>query len=291
MKKAEELIEENPDIEPVLEHILDVQDKNGGIEWNDIKDKASSGQWGRLIQEGILVDSGDSGFVVKDEGSLKKALGREDEQIQDSDKKDIDTSWSTLDKLVAFLGGFLVLFGYSNPTARNGIAKIVDVFLSPLLFLDLPYYQVILVLALITGLYSSYLQLYLIDWGWLRKRQEKIKGVQKDLRGKNPDELGSEQKEVMSQQFDIMKVQFKPTIWIMVLTIPIFIWLYWSFGGMGASPHLDAIPKVVFPFAGSVEFNESVISLPFGRAWLLWYIICSISLGQVARKTLGVNMT
>jgi GTPase SAR1 family protein len=46
--------------------VLEQIEQQGTVEWSDIRNDLTSGQWGRLIQTGILVDAGD-GFVVSRE--------------------------------------------------------------------------------------------------------------------------------------------------------------------------------------------------------------------------------
>ena len=168
--------------------------------------------------------------------------------------------------------------------------------------LGIPYYLIILVFAVLTGVYSSYLQLYLMDWDWVSAQQEKVKQIQSQLKEaqmsdneEREEELREEQMGVMSEQLKMFKMQFRPSVWILVFTIPIFLWLFWTFSTrFGGEPHLagEAMPTVVFPFLGPRLFKESVFSTPsLLEGWLFWYILCSFGFGQVMRKVLGVNPT
>jgi hypothetical protein len=57
-----ELIEESPELESALTLLLDRTDGGDGeVTWPDVRDELTSGQWGRLIETGVLVD-GDEGF-------------------------------------------------------------------------------------------------------------------------------------------------------------------------------------------------------------------------------------
>ncbi|MDY7082803.1 MAG: EMC3/TMCO1 family protein, partial [Halobacteria archaeon] len=95
----------------------------------------------------------------------------------------------------------------------------------------------------------------------------------------------------------MFKMQFKPSVWIMVITIPLFIWMYWNFTKRGGVPPaiLDTVgtmPTIQMPFisSGSIRFNQRVIPyIPIGQAWFVWYILCSFGFGQIMRKVLGVN--
>ncbi|MDY7080842.1 MAG: EMC3/TMCO1 family protein, partial [Halobacteria archaeon] len=283
------------------------------IEWKDVKTDATSGQWGRLIEKGILVESGD-GFELADETAVRRALGKEvktesseasessPSSTSEVEVEDIDTSWSLLDKAAAGVGAFFIIFGYRDPNIQAAIGKTIDTVALPLHNIGLPYYLLILLLATLTGLYSSYLQLYLMDWDWISAQQEKVQNIQSELKeaqlgddDEKQAELQDEQKEVMSEQMKMFKMQFKPSVWIMVITIPLFIWMYWSFTSRAGIPPAvlrhGTMPEIQLPFLGhSVPFNQTVLGfLPIGQAWFIWYILCSFGFGQIMRKVLGVK--
>ena len=307
-RKAETLIEEDGEMQDVLERVLELQDEKGVVNWSDLRDDASSGQWGRLIEKGVLVDADGEGFVVEDEDDLRDFLGlsegSEGASISSSvEVEDIDTSWSIYDKAAALVGLFLIIFGYRNADIQAAIGGVIDIVVTPIhQGIGVPYYLIILVFAVLTGLYSSYLQLYLMDWDWVSAQQEKVKEIQSQLKeaqmsddDAREEELREEQMGVMSEQMKMFKMQFRPSVWILVFTIPIFLWLFWTFSTrFGGEPHLagETMPTIIFPFRGPVEFSESVFDFPaFLEGWLFWYILCSFGFGQVMRKVLGVNPT
>jgi uncharacterized membrane protein (DUF106 family) len=311
-RKAKNLIEEDPEMESVLERVLEIQAEEDAVEWGDLREDATSGQWGRLIEKGVLVDSeaGD-GFVVDDEDDLRDFFGIESDGESeassfvetDVEVEDVDTSWSIYDKGVALVGVFLIVFGYRNEDIQAAIGGVIDIFVSPLHNgVGIPYYLIILTFAVLTGLYSSYLQLYLMDWDWVKAQQAKVKDIQSQLKeaqmeddDEREEELQEEQMNVMSEQMKMFKMQFRPSVWILVFTLPIFLWLFWTFSTrFGGEPHLagEAMPEVVFPFLGPRLFKDQVFSTPsFLEGWLFWYILCSFGFGQIMRKVLGVNPT
>ncbi|MDZ7687186.1 MAG: EMC3/TMCO1 family protein [Halobacteriales archaeon] len=311
-RKAKSLIEEDSEMESVLERVLEIQEENSAVEWGDLRGDATSGQWGRLIEKGILVDAetGD-GFAVEDEDDLRDFLGIETDgesdvsSITETDVEveDIDTSWSIYDKGAALVGIFLIVFGYRDEEIQAMIGGVINRFVLPLHeTAGLPYYLIILVFAVLTGMYSSYLQLYLMDWDWVKAQQKKVKEIQSQLKEaqmgddeEREEELQEEQMEVMSEQMKMFKMQFRPSVWILVFTIPIFLWLFWTFSTrFGGEPHLtgEAMPEIILPFIGTRAFSASVFSTPsFLEGWLFWYILCSFGFGQIMRKVLGVNPT
>jgi uncharacterized membrane protein (DUF106 family) len=77
----------------------------------------------------------------------------------------------------------------------------------------------------------------------------------------------------MSQQ------QFKPMAYILVLTVPIFFWLLFRLRFVQE--------KIIMPYAGALNLHDPVIwVIP---AWIIWYMICSITLSQVIRKSLNIG--
>lgn len=310
-RKAKNLIEEDSEMESVLERVLEIQDEEGVVEWGDLRGDATSGQWGRLIEKGVLVDSEEGdGFVVEEEDDLRDFLGMEPDDdsdvsssITDTDieVEDIDTSWSIYDKAAALVGVALIIFGYRDEDIQAAISEVINIVVIPLHDgAGLPYYLIILIFAVLTGMYSSYLQLYLMDWDWIKAQQKKVKEIQSQLKeaqmnddDDRKDELQEEQMEAMSEQMKMFKMQFRPSVWILVLTLPIFLWLFWTFSTrFGGSANIETMPVLVMPFFGEMEFSDSVFSTPaFLEGWLFWYIICSFGFGQIMRKVLGVNPT
>ena len=310
-RKTSELLDEDPELEEVLERIVAIDDEEGEVTWSDIKDVASSGQWGRLLEKDVLVEATDGdGFELADPDGVREILGigggGGDEGVDvdvDVEQEDLDTSWTVYDKAAALVGLFLIVFGYRDAAIQSVIGGAINVVVLPLHdAAGMPFYLIVLALATFTGLYSSYLQRYMMDWDWINAQQEKVKAIQSELKeaqmGDDDDRqeaLQEEQKEVMSEQMKMFKMQFRPSVWIMVITIPIFIWMFWTFGGRAnIESHLPGgtMPTMHMPFVGAVPFDQQVIGfLPFGQAWFVWYILCSFGFGQVMRKVLGVNPT
>jgi uncharacterized membrane protein (DUF106 family) len=310
-RKTSELLDEDPDLEEVLERIVAIDDEEGEVTWSDIKDVASSGQWGRLLEKDVLVEAADGdGFELADPDGVREILGigggggegGVDVDV-DVEQEDLDTSWTVYDKAAALVGLFLIVFGYRDAAIQSVIGGAINVVVLPLHdAAGMPFYLIVLALATFTGLYSSYLQRYMMDWDWINAQQEKVKAIQSELKeaqmGDDDDRqeaLQEEQKEVMAEQMKMFKMQFRPSVWIMVITIPIFIWMFWTFGGRAnIESHLPGgtMPTMHMPFVGAVPFDQQVIGfLPFGQAWFVWYILCSFGFGQVMRKVLGVNPT
>ncbi|WP_265112220.1 DUF106 domain-containing protein [Halosolutus halophilus] len=304
-EKINALVSEDSSMAAALEAIRDEADENGGeVEWADVRDDLTSGQWGRLIEKGVLVD-GDEGFEIADREAFDEALDGDGEaSVPDVDIDDNETSWSQWDKTAA-MGAVLLMVGYWLDPVQNTVGSTLDLVLGPL-DTALPFYAVILSVALLTGLYSTLLQANLMNPEIIGKYQERMKAMQdkqSDIkeRKQEAEERGAseaeierlenelerareEQMEAMTENIGMFKEQFRPMVWIMLFTIPLFLWMYWKIraGGVGDS-------TVVMPLVGETTWQSGV----FGpmQAWIVWYFLCSMGFTQLLRKSLNIDMS
>ena len=187
---------------------------------------------------------------------------------------------------------------YQWQDARNVIAGIVDVVISPFEAMGLPFFALVLILATITGLYSSLIQKYTIDYEGMKKNQEKMQEFNRKFREaqRMGDErlikkMQAQQQAMMAEQMKMSQAQFKPMAYILVVTIPIFFWLYKRVSMMPKpdvlTPQIaDLTNSIVVPFGELVSYNSTFLIFP---AWLLWYILCSLCMTQIIRKTLNIG--
>jgi len=259
----------------------------------EIKDEITSGHWGRLIESGVLTE-GEEGFNLEDvsatEAALESAGAGELTEIDDDDS----SSWSTYDKGAAGVTVGLFL-GYSWKPLRDLIGTAMDIALGPLGEL-LPFYAVVLLLALGTGLYSTLLQANLMDMEKMGMYQERMKQIQeKREKAKEEgddealDKIQSEQMDAMGDQLGMFKEQFRPMVWIMFFTIPVFLWMYWSIGVGGNSEAQIVLDDIVLPLAGKVSWTDQVLG-PV-QVWIIWYFLCSMGFTQIIRKSLNIDIS
>ena len=302
--KIESLIAEDSAMADALAVVYDRTD--GGSEeiaWGDVNDQISSGQWGRLIQEDILRSGGDE-FRLADAGAVERALddeptatvpasgGSEDAEVTDVDDIDDDeSSWTTWDKL-AGLGSLGLFLGYSQTPIRNAVGGFIDLFVGPLDEV-LPFYVIVLVLALVTGLFTTLLQANLMNMEKMSAYQQRMKDIQekrKKAQERGDDEamerIREEQMDAMGDQLGMFKEQFRPMVWSMFFTIPVFLWIYWKvFGG-----HIpDAEWQIVAPLVGQVDWRTGIVG-PM-EMWIVWYFLCSMGFTQLIRKALNIQTT
>ncbi|QUO48517.1 MULTISPECIES: DUF106 domain-containing protein [Halorubrum] len=293
-RRVRSLVREDGEMRDAIQVVLD-NASGGEVRWVDVRDEISSGQWGRLIEKEILID-GEEGFALADREGIEAGLEDDD----DSGGSDVETpettTWSKWDKLagVATLGAFV---GYAVPPVRNAIAGAIDVVLGPLLNV-VPFYVVIMVIALGTGLYSTLLRAGLMDMEKMGAYQDRMKDIQerrKEAEKRDDDEaldeIQEEQMEAMGDQLGMFKEQFRPMVWIMFLTIPAFLWMFWVIGYRGSDAAYPAVAaqELVVPLAGTVTWDTGIVG-PI-QMWILWYFLCSMAFTQLVQKSLNIEMS
>lgn len=192
--------------------------------------------------------------------------------------------------------GFFVLLG--TIFDREGMGTSLDVVLGPLAAFVGPenFLITILILAVITGIYTSVIQKYTMNWELIAKSKEfqkQIRNLQKEhMEAKKENnkhkikKIEKKRAEVMRKQTqfqgEMLRQQMKPMIYIMIITIPIFMWM-WEYVGTYSGG------AVIFPLIGAKELSEFFIIRLRMPYWILWYMICSIPITQVIRKAIGIR--
>ncbi len=285
-KKVDELAEEGERMTDALSTVLGVADEKGVVTWGDVSDDISSGEWGRLIEKGLLVDVDGEGFVVDDPDGVRDALDDADPESDDDDSG----VWTVYDKM-ALLGIVGLFVGYAFSGVRASIAGLLDVFLGPLEAV-MPFYMVILVLATVTGVFSAIIQDNLMDTSVMseyrekaddlkeRREQAKERGDEEEL-----ERIQEEQVEMMTENLGMLQAQFRPMIWIMLSTIPVFLWMFWLVRDLGVTVQESVL---VMPFFGAVPSWSTGVLGPI-EVWIVWYFMCSLVFTQVIRKSLDVR--
>ncbi len=296
-RRVRSLVQEDGEIRDALEVVLKAagngEGVDGEVQWIDVRDEITSGQWGRLIEKEILVD-GESGFALADREGIEEGLEENGDLTSGGDFETPETtSWSKWDKLAALSTvGFFV--GYAFEPVRNVIAGAIDLLFGPLMGI-VPFYVVIMVVALATGLYSTLLRAGLMDMDKMSVYQDRMKDIQerrKQAKEQEDDEaldaIQEEQMEAMGDQLGMFKEQFRPMVWIMFLTIPAFLWMFWVVGYRGSEAQY-ALETLVIPFAGTVEWTTGVVG-PI-QVWIVWYFLCSMAFTQLVQKSLNIQMS
>ncbi|WP_096394809.1 DUF106 domain-containing protein [Halorubrum trapanicum] len=293
-RRVRSLVRDDGEMRDAIQVVLD-NASGGEVRWVDVRDEISSGQWGRLIEKEILVD-GEEGFALADREGIEAGMEDDDDSGGGDVETPETTTWSKWDKLagVATVGAFV---GYAVGPVRNAIAGAIDVVLGPLLNV-VPFYVVIMVIALGTGLYSTLLRAGLMDMEKMGAYQDRMKDIQerrKEAEKRDDDEaldeIQEEQMEAMGDQLGMFKEQFRPMVWIMFLTIPAFLWMFWVIGYRGSDAAYPAVAaqELVVPLAGTVTWDTGIVG-PI-QMWILWYFLCSMAFTQLVQKSLNIEMS
>jgi uncharacterized membrane protein (DUF106 family) len=288
-EKVTNLVEEEPGMDDAIESVLErARDNGGAVEWSDVRDDITSGQWGRLIERGILVDD-DDGFRLADADDVEDALSDDDVDAADEDD---DGGWRTIDKLAAVSAVGMIL-GYNFNPIRDTIGTTLDLVLGPVTS-ALPFYGVVLVAAVLTGVASVLVQGQMMDYSGMdghKEKMEELKERRKTAQEEDDQEaleqINQEQQELVMEQFGNFASNFRPMVWTMAVSIPIFLWMYWQ---LGTDPAV-ANQTMVMPMLGEMGWRESALAVVPFPAWIVWYFLCSMSLSQLLRKALNIQTT
>jgi uncharacterized membrane protein (DUF106 family) len=285
-EKVDELAEEGEQMTDALSEVLGVADDKGVVTWSDVSDDISSGEWGRLIEKGLLVDVEGEGFVVDDPEGVRDALDEADPASNDESS----SAWTIYDKmaLLSIVGLFV---GYAFSGVRASIAGVLDVVLGPL-EATMPFYVVILVLAIVTGVFSAIIQDNLMNteiMGEYKEKTQNLKERREKAKERGDEEelekIQEEQVEMMTENLGMLQAQFRPMIWIMLFTIPVFLWMFWVVRDLGVTVQETVI---VMPFFGEMANWQASAIGPI-EVWIVWYFMCSLVFTQLIRKSLNVR--
>ena len=128
----------------------------------------------------------------------------------------------------------LMMWAYTVEWLRMGVGQGIDSVFAPVCHdgFGIPFYILIVILSAFTGLYSSIIQKYTIDYEKMTESQERMKEFQTEYREatlsqdeKKIKKLEAKRDRVMKEQMELSQQQFKPMAYILVLTVPIFFWL------------------------------------------------------------------
>ena len=200
---------------------------------------------------------------------------------------DLGKIWDKYGIYIALGFMMLMMFSYSIEWLKVGIGQGIDGVFSPLIdSFKIPFYILILILSAFTGLYSSIIQKYTIDYEKMTETQERMKEFQTEYREaqlsqdeKKIKKMDAKKDRVMKEQLEMSQNQFKPMAYILVLTVPIFFWLLFRLNQIKAT--------ITLPYVGTIGLQEAAVWII--PAWMIWYMICSITLSQVIRKSLNIG--
>jgi uncharacterized membrane protein (DUF106 family) len=198
------------------------------------------------------------------------------------------TDWAGIaDNIIFTLGIGLIIGSMVLPVVyKNIISMLVNGLMSPLTS-HMPFYLVILVIAIALSTFTTLVRKYKIDGDLVRRFNQKNLALQKELReaqlagNKNKlKKLGEEQLILMEDQKKITMQNLKSTGYTMIISILLLMWISWYLGSQPAPL------TMTLPLIGTYTYSDLFLMIPY---WSLWLAICSIAAGYVIRKV--VNST
>lgn len=280
---------------------------DGTVRWADVREEVDSTHWGTLVERELVVDAGGA-FVVDDPVAVRDALaeidgtdvpepdataedpaaGAEADAAGDAgpdaagdagpDADDENGGWSTADR-AAGVGALVLMTGYQVAGIRNAVGSTLDVVLGPAEAM-VPFPVLVLLLAVGSAVATTLVRRRLTGDDAGTERVDEIRDEIAAARERGDEAtveaLVEEQRQLVVSTFS---GQLRPMAWTMVLTVPLFLWLYW----VTLSPTQAVAPVVtVLPYLGDVVWTAKVVG-PM-RAWMLWYVACSLSSGAAVRR-------
>lgn len=190
---------------------------------------------------------------------------------------------------IILLIGIVLFFSVMNLNIRIIIGQTVNILMDPIMghIGKSNFYIVVFIMALLTSLYSTLIQKYTLDQNKVIKFQEKMKTTQiKISEAKNNNnskalkKLENDQLILMKEQTNIMKEQLKPMFYIIIFSLPLFMWIYYYIGQ-------NLCINMCFPLWGDQLLSDTVFYT--FQYWIYWYFITSLSFGQIFKKILINN--
>lgn len=300
--------------------LLDISKKKKHFSWNDLDDNVSPKTWGNAIQKFILEPVNKRQFELQNYAYINKQLDTDknvsesinteknnddyetdnltDKETQSDNVTDesetelpeenetelpeIDISsakWTWVDKGLATIT-MLSITGFTYEPIRNIIYSILNPVFGILVDL-MPFYLVILILATVTSMWSTYVREYYFDSSEPNNFKKHILDMRGDSLLSLPDDATSQDEDRLVQlQSALMKSKLKPFVWILSITIPTIVWIFTmsSIVGVGET--------ITFPIFGVHTWSSNVFLL--FQAYIFWYIICSIAANQIIKRSFNL---
>jgi len=287
----------DPEMAAALEAVYEsAEGGDGTVGWTDVREEVGATEWGRLLGEDVLLSVGDR-FVIDDPTGVETVLAERDERSPDDadgavtesepdpDADDESRGWTRADKFAGIVA-LALMGGYQITAIRDAVAGAVDVVLGPVVG-AVPFPALLFCLAAGVAVTSTSVRRRFggAEMSGIKERTESLR---EDLRRAREREdeaaierLEAEQREVMADQLGAMKGQFRPLVWTMLLTIPVFMWLTW----LTVDPVGAVVSASTFiPVLGEIVWTARVLG-PV-QAWILWYALCSLVASVATRRAL-----
>ena len=225
----------------------------------------------------------EAGERVRVEKKGASVVGVKERSVKERLKRTADAIFIPL--AFSLLFGMLIV-----PHFREDIANVLNFVLEPLVA-HTSFLFTILILAVLTGIYTSLIQKFTMNFELIersRELQKRLREIQREYIAakkegdkKRLKKVEREQKRLMSMQMQIssemFRQQIKPMAYSMLITLPLFFWM-WEYAKMHSE-------NVIFPMIGECSLTNSLFFIQY---WIIWYIICTIVITTIVRRLLGI---
>ncbi|PTD94295.1 hypothetical protein C9439_03100 [archaeon SCG-AAA382B04] len=205
----------------------------------------------------------------------------------------IDRIKEILRKSLLFLAIAMMIMIFINRDFFNQLGQAANMILEPIAIpnaVEIP----IMIAAALTGILSTLSQKYGMDTDGQKQQREKMNELNqkiKEARMSDNDEkleqLQKERAQMTQEMMSNLTSQFKPMLYILLVTIPIFSWVYYITNPANPFYTQQAL-KMTLPFLHEVNLGGTFfLGFP---GWIIWYFIASLPLSQLARKILNVGI-
>ncbi len=196
---------------------------------------------------------------------------------------------STFEKILLFLAILMFISIVINPDFFDQLGGAAHNVLYPIA--NLPIEISILIVAMVTSALSSVAQKFGGGMEGQKDKQERLKELNDEImeakeRGndKRASDLKKERNEITREMMGSMGKQFKKMAYILVITIPMFAWIYYVTDPANA---VYEATSMLMPFIGEVDLSVRIWVMP---AWLIWYFVCSMPASQISRKVANAGI-
>lgn len=284
------LVEDDASARALASVLARAENGDGTVTYAAVSDVVAPEQWGRLLERGALVPASGA-FVVDDPTAVRTALDDADVAVSADAAADDPESelqgWTRADKL-AGVGALGLVAGYQVSAIRSLVVGPMDVLLGPVSG-SLPFPVLVLALAAVTAVVSTGVRQRMVDDERVSARRERMERVRERLQAAKDrsdeaavERLTDRQQDLMRDQLGMLTHTFRPMVWTMLVTVPVFLWLAW-FVTNPAGALVTSAPVV--PVFDRVVWTARVVG-PM-QVWMVWYFLNSLVTNVVAKRTLG----
>ena len=188
-----------------------------------------------------------------------------------------DANWTKIDKAMGLASAFSII-GFAYEPVRNIYYSILNPIFGSMLEL-MPFYLVILIIAFVTTVWSTYVKDYYIDSSANDFKKHVINFRDDGSLFAAPEGMSNKEEDrLLKLQHAMIKSQVKPFVWILSITIPSLLWIFTEASIVGVGE------TIIFPFIGTTTWGGGLF-ITF-QAYIIWYILISVVSSQIIKRIL-----